>query len=88
MLIEKISLFRNMFYSVKLAHPDTFFWICADAPCCNLNVTMYDAEIRIAKTTESQGLSILVKVVLNEPAQLAFVQHKRPKEKSLVNLDI
>jgi hypothetical protein len=89
MLLENLSLFRNLFYSVELAHPDTFFGICVVVSCCNLNVTMCDTEIRIAKTAEPQEPRILsVKVVLERAAQLAFVQRKRCKGKSQVNVSV
>jgi len=69
MLLENLSLSRNLFYSVKLAHPDTFFRICMIVSCCNLNVTMYDTEIRIAITAELQEPRIFsVKAVFERAA--------------------
>jgi hypothetical protein len=50
---------------------------------------IYDTEIRIAKTAEPQGPRILaVKAVFERTAQLAFVQRKRPKGKSQVNVSV
>jgi hypothetical protein len=50
---------------------------------------IYDTEIRIAKTAEPQGTRILaVKAVFERVAQLAFVQRKRPKGKSQVNVSV
>jgi len=72
MLLENHSLFRNLFYSVELAHPGTFFRICV-VVSCNLNVTMHHTEIRTAKTAEPQGSRNLpVKAVFERAAQLTL----------------
>jgi hypothetical protein len=67
MLLENFSLPRNLFSNLEFAHPGTFVWICVGISCCNLNISVYDTEIRVATTDEPQRPPILaIKQFLNK----------------------